>query len=178
MADSHTPGRRRAAVRFFGIYRGTVTNNLDPEQRGRVLVLCPDVSGEATTWAMPCVPLAGPQMGVFVVPPVGAGVWLQFEAGSPDSPVWMGGFWADAAQVPALAAAALAGSGIVLQSLGQNALVLSDAAGPTGGILLKSPGGASIAVNDAGITLENGKGASIVMQGPTVAINGDALEIT
>jgi len=155
-----------------------VSDNLDPEQRGRVRVQCPDVSGEATTWATPCVPLAGPQMGVFVVPPVGASVWLQFEAGSPDSPVLVGGFWADAAQVPALATAALPGASIVLQSLGQNALVLSDAAGPTGGILLKSPSGASIAVNDAGITLENGKGASIALQGPTVSINGDALEIT
>jgi len=65
----------------------------------------------------------------------------------------------------------------VIQTMLQNAIVLSDLAGPTGGIMLKSTTGATIIVNDTGIYISNGKGASIVMTGPTVTINNGALVI-
>lgn len=166
--------------RHYGKYRGTVLNNIDPLQKGRVQVQVPDVLGLAiSSWAMPCVPIAGQQMGVYVVPPIGAGVWVEFEGGNPDYPIWTGGFWGSAAEVPALALApSIPGSpNIVLQTLGQNTISISDVPG-TGGILLKSTTGASILVNDLGITISNGKGATIVMAGPTVTINNGALVIT
>jgi hypothetical protein len=76
--------------RFLGKYRGTVTNNVDPSQRGRLQVQVPDVLGLVTSgWAEPCVPLAGPPgspMGVYLVPPIGAGVWIEFEHGR--HPTW------------------------------------------------------------------------------------------
>jgi hypothetical protein len=68
--------------------------------------------------------------------------------------------------------------GITLQTTLQNGIVLSDVPGPTGGIMLKSTTGATIIVNDAGIFIQNGKGASIVMAGPTVTINNGAMVIT
>lgn len=165
--------------RFYGLYRGTVANNIDPLQLGRIQAIVPDVSNVIpTSWAMPCVPIAGKQMGTFVVPQVGAGVWMQFEQGNPDFPVWTGGFWGIAAEVPALALAGVPGDpNIVLQSTLQHAIVISDLPGPTGGILLKSTTGASITVNDTGIYIQNGKGASIVLVGPSVDINVGALKV-
>ena len=127
---------------------------------------------------MPCVPIAGKQMGAFMVPQIGAGVWIEFEQGDPDYPVWIGGCWGIAAEVPALALAGVPGDpNIVLQTTLQNTLVISDLPGPTGGIMLKSTTGATIIVNDTGIYIQNGKGASIVMTGPTVTINNGALVV-
>ncbi|HEY0395148.1 MAG TPA: phage baseplate assembly protein V [Candidatus Elarobacter sp.] len=165
--------------RFYGIYRGTVVNNIDPMQEARIMVICPDVGGiTPSTWAKACVPLAGKQMGTYMVPQIGSGVWLQFEAGDPDYPVWTGGWWGSTAEIPALALAGIpADPNIVIQTTLQNAIVLSDLPGPTGGIMLKSTTGASIIVNDTGIYIQNGKGASIVMTGPTVTVNTGALVI-
>lgn len=169
----------REGPKFYGMYRGTVVINVDPLQIGRIQATVPDVSGlTPTTWAMPCIPVAGKQMGTFVVPQVGAGVWVQFEAGDPDRPVWTGGWWGSAAEVPALALAGVPGDpSFVIQTTLQNAVVISDLPGPTGGIMLKSTTGATIIVNDTGIYIQNGKGASIVMAGPTVTINNGALVV-
>ena len=165
--------------KYYGIYRGTVVNNIDPLQTGRIIVLVPDAGGiTPSSWAMPCVPIAGKQMGTFMVPQIGAGVWVQFEAGDPDRPVWTGGWWGSAAEVPALGLAGVPGDpNIVLQTTLQNTIVISDLPGPTGGIMLKSTTGATIIVNDTGIYIQNGKGASIIMAGPTVTINNGALVI-
>ena len=94
----------REGPKYYGIYRGTVVNNIDPMQLGRIMVTVTDVGGlTPSTWATPCVPLAGKQMGTFMVPQIGAGVWVQFEAGDPDRPVWTGGWWGITAELPALA---------------------------------------------------------------------------
>lgn len=169
----------REGTKYYGIYRGTVAINVDPLQIGRVSVIVPDVSGPIpSTWAMPSVPIAGKQMGTFMVPQIGAGVWVQFEGGDPDRPVWTGGWWGNAAEVPALALAGVPGdSNIVIQTTLQNAIVISDLPSPIGGIMLKSTTGASIIVNDTGIYIQNGKGASIVMVGPSVTVNAGALVV-
>lgn len=164
---------------FFGKYRGTVANNIDPMQMGRIQAIVPDVGNAIpTSWALPCVPMTGIQAGVFVVPPIGAAVWVEFEQGNPDYPIWTGGFWGSAAEVPALALATPpALQSIVLQTVGQNTLMISDTPGPTGGFLLKTTTGAMIAINDVGITITNGKGAMIVLAGPSVTINNGALAV-
>ncbi len=156
-----------------------VLNNVDPMMIGRVQVQVPDVLGLGiSSWAMPCVPIAGPQMGVYVIPLISSGVWVEFEGGDPDYPIWSGCFWGSTAEVPPLAFAGLPVSpNIVLQTTGQSTIVVSDLPGPTGGIMLKSLTGASIIVNDTGIYIQNGKGASIIMAGPTVTINNGALTI-
>jgi uncharacterized protein involved in type VI secretion and phage assembly len=169
----------RAGPKYYGVYRGTVINNIDPMQIGRIQAIVPDAGGLVpSTWAMPAVPIAGKAMGTFFVPQIGAGVWIQFEAGDPDRPVWTGGWWGQVAEVPTLALAGVPGNpNIVIQSMLQNAIIVSDLPGPTGGIMLKSTTGASIIVNDTGIYIQNGKGASIVMTGPTVTINSGALVV-
>jgi uncharacterized protein involved in type VI secretion and phage assembly len=165
--------------RYYGKYRGTVINNIDPMQMGRIQAMVPDVSSAIpTSWAMPCLPVGGIQMGMYAVPPIGAGVWMEFEHGDPDKPVWTGCFWGSAAEVPVLALAGNPASpSIVLQTTGQNTLSISDMPGPTGGILIKSMTGAMIMVNELGITISNGQGAILTMLGPTVDINAGALTI-
>ena len=167
---------------FWGKYRGIVMNNLDPLLKGRLLVQVPDVlSLTPSSWAEPCVPLAGPTgppMGVYMVPPIGAGVWVEFEQGDPEKPIWVGCRWGLTSDVPPLAHLGLPISpNIVLQTAGQNSLVISDLPGPTGGIMLKSMTGATLIVNDTGIYIQNGKGASLIMTGPTVTVNNGALAI-
>jgi hypothetical protein len=156
-----------------------VVNNVDPMQMGRLQLQVPDVLGPAiSSWAMPCVPFAGKQGGVYVVPQVGAGVWVEFEQGDPDYPIWVGGFWGSAAEVPVLALAGLPLSpSIVLQTGNQTTLMLSDLPGPAGGILLKTAAGAMISISDFGITISNGQGATIMLTGPTVTINQGALTV-
>jgi uncharacterized protein involved in type VI secretion and phage assembly len=171
-----------ATRQFIGKYRGVVTNNVDPLLRGRLLVTVPDVLGPVpSSWAEPCVPLAGPTgapMGVYMVPPVGAGVWVEFEHGDPTYPIWVGCRWGAAADVPPLAHAGLPSApNIVLQTLAQNSLTISDLPGPTGGIMLKSASGATLIVNDTGIYIQNGKGAAIVLTGPSVDVNKGALRV-
>jgi hypothetical protein len=179
---------------YWGKYRGTVLNNVDPERRGRLQVEVVDVlSFIPSTWAEPCVPLAGPTgppMGVYMVPPIGAGVWVEFEHGDANHPVWVGCRWGAQSDIPL---AAQAGNplypNIVIQSLLQHAIVISDMppsvpppvmppTPPTGGIILRSTTGASIVVNDAGVFISNGKGATIELLGPSVMINKVALVVT
>lgn len=166
--------------KFFGKYRGTVINNIDPLQIGRIQVIVPDVSNFVpTSWAMPSLPVGGIQMGIFTVPMIGASVWVEFEQGDPDYPIWTGCFWGTAAEVPVLShLVPPALSGITLQTTLQNGIVINDLPGPTGGIMLKSTTGATLIVNDTGIYIQNGKGASIIMVGPTVTINAGAMVIT
>jgi hypothetical protein len=68
---------------------------------GRLQVMVPAVLGSViTAWAMPCVPYAGPGVGWYMLPPVGASIWVEFEAGDSNYPIWAGCFWTEG-QVPA-----------------------------------------------------------------------------
>ena len=66
----------------------------------------------------------------------------------------------------------------VVQTLLQNTLTITDTPGPTGGFLFKSTTGATLMINDTGIIIQNGKGASIAMVGPTITFNAGAMVIT
>ena len=82
--------------RYFGKYRAFVVDNEDPEQLGRLKLTVPSVLGEevVTGWAMPCVPYGGEaNQGFFFIPEVGAGVWVEFEEGDLEFPIWVGTFW-------------------------------------------------------------------------------------
>lgn len=165
---------------YFGKYRGTVINNIDPLNMGRIQVQVAAVTGLLpTTWASPCVPVAGTQSGTYVVPALQSGVWVEFEGGDLRHPIWTGGFWGSAADVPALALAGVPGSpSLVFQTMGQNTLAISDLPGPAGGLMLKSRTGAFISISEAGIIISNGQGAMITMTGPVVTVNNGALVVT
>jgi uncharacterized protein involved in type VI secretion and phage assembly len=164
---------------YYGKYRGTVVNNVDPMLIGRVQAIVPAVSSEAlTSWAMPCFPMSGIQTGSLAVPPIGAGVWVEFEGGDPDYPIWSGCFYGSAAEVPALHQLTPPGvSAITMQTMLQNGITVTDLPGPTGGIVMKTTAGASLIVNDTGIYISNGRGAMITLVGPTVTVNNGALTV-
>ena len=165
--------------KYYGKYRGTVVNNLDPMQIGRIQVIVPDLSIIPGSWAMPCFPSSGKQMGMFTLPQIGTGVWVEFEGGQLDYPIWSGCWYGSAAEVPALALASPPGvPSFVMQTTAQNTFMISDTPGPTGGFLLKTTTGAMISVSDTGIIISNGKGAAITMTGPTVTVNNGALIVT
>jgi hypothetical protein len=160
---------RSDSEKYLGKYRGTVINNVDPERRGRIQAIVPDVSTVIpTTWAMPCIPVAGLQMGFFTVPLIGAGVWIEFEQGDPDYPIWTGCFWGTAAEVPSTAAISTPGAPVTIQETPlKSAIVLSDVPIPpmlAGGIMLKS-GASSIVVGPDGVTIT----------APKIEINGVAM---
>lgn len=73
-------------ARFPFLYPGIVTDNADPERRGRVRAQIPGVMDE-TPWALPRTGGAR-RWGATDVPPKGASVWIQFVLGDPAQPVW------------------------------------------------------------------------------------------
>lgn len=168
---------------YPGLYRGTVMPFPDPEFRGRLLLTIPDVLAFVpSTWAEPCAPLSGPPgpMGVYMVPPPGAGVWVMFEHGNVNKPVWIGCRFDTSADPPIDAKLSNpVNPSIVIQTLLKNTLVVSDLPPTpiTGGIMLRSTTGAMIVVNDSGIYLNNGKGAMISMIGKAIDFNVGAMTI-
>jgi uncharacterized protein involved in type VI secretion and phage assembly len=94
-APTTTVAAPRETTRHYGKYRGTVSDNQDPRGQGRVRVRVPEVLADVESgWALPCVPYAGEKTGTYAVPPVGAGLWVEFEAGDVSRPIWVGGWWA------------------------------------------------------------------------------------
>jgi uncharacterized protein involved in type VI secretion and phage assembly len=167
------------AKKYYGKYRGIVLNNIDPEFRGRIQVTMADVTQfSPSNWAEACVPIAGgaTPMGIFAVPPIEANVWIEFEQGDLRHPIWTGCMWGSQTSVPALALAGIPGDpNIVLQTMNQNTIVLSDV--PAEGIILQTLSGAMIMVNDLGILITNGQGATITMVGNLITMNEGALTI-
>lgn len=160
---------------FFGKYRGEVANPLDLQGLGRVQVSVPDVLGGRLAWAMPCAPFAGPGVGLFAIPPRGAKVWVEFERGDPDYPIWSGGFWglgeAPAAPGPQqMLTRVFAGDNFTLEVLdlpGAPTLTLS---------LTLAAGEAKIAADATGMTLSWGQ-STVKLSLDGVSINGSNLKV-
>jgi uncharacterized protein involved in type VI secretion and phage assembly len=161
---------------LHGIYPGRVENNVDPLGMARIQVSVADVTGSApSTWALPCLPVTGRGMGMFTVPPIGAGVWVMFARGDSDYPVWLGGYYANGEAPPLSRRVPPALDGITLQTTAGNGLVINDA--PGGGILIQTAGGAKVEVTDTGITISTGQGAELKLMGNTVDVNNGALTV-
>jgi uncharacterized protein involved in type VI secretion and phage assembly len=171
--NSSTINGRQA---FYGKYRATVTDIKDPETMGRVKAKVPDVFGDDESgWAMPGAAFSGNGVGFFALPTVGAGVWIEFEHGDPDYPIWSGGWWGSSAEMPA--ALTTPHKQVLIHTDAGHKIQIDDTPG-TGGITLQIAGGAQIVLDDKGITIDNGQGASIKLIGPQVSINDGALEVT
>ena len=159
---------------YHGIYRGTVSNTLDPKQLGRLQVQVPGVQGQSEmSWAIPCVSFGGKSgVGSFNLPPVGARVWVMFEGGLPASPVWMGTFWDDLNTPPAQPAIEQTR---VFKTDGIE-VTLNDIPGAAM-LEIKMASGAKLKLGPSGIEIDNGQGAKIALTGPQVSINNGALEV-
>jgi uncharacterized protein involved in type VI secretion and phage assembly len=160
-------------TQYFGKYRGKVENNIDPQQQGRIRVSVPAVTGSGTlNWAMPSLPFAGSGVGFWAIPPEGANVWVEYEGGDPDYPIWSGCFWGigEAPATPAVAE-------LVVLKTQTCTLTLSDLPG-IGGVTIETSAGMKIKLGALDIEITDGKGGTIKLAGPKVSINGSALEVT
>jgi hypothetical protein len=162
--------------KFYGKYRGKVVQNFDPLQLGRVMVNAPKAMGTVQNWAMPAAPFAGIQSGIYAVPPPLANVWVEFEEGDVNRPIWSGGFW-DTNTVPSMALVPPQPvPHVILQTTAQNTIHITDGASPpltAGGILLKS-GASMIAIGPEGVKII---GPKVEITGLTLVNNG-ALTVT
>ena len=162
---------------FWGKYRGVVTDNADPYRIGRIRARVPDVLGQTESgWAVPCAPFGGKATGFFALPSVGTGVWMEFEHGDPDYPIWSGCLWGTSAEMPSALLLAPT-EHVMIVTAGGMSITLSDVPGK-GGITLETATGAKIALTSTGIELDNGQGATIKLSGPSVSVNNGALDVT
>lgn len=163
--------------KFYGKYRGIVSNNKDPLMVGRICAMVPDALGDQeSTWALPCMPFGGNGMGFFAIPAEGAGVWIEFEQGDSDYPIWSGCWWDSSSEVPTDLLSPPYQKTMIVTEGGQ-CLTLDDTPGIEG-IKLESFGGQKIVVTATGIEINNGKGAVIKLSGNQVIVNNGALEVT
>lgn len=163
---------------FFGKYRGKVENNIDPMMLGKLQVSVPAVLGEGSlSWAMPCVPFAGSGVGFFMLPPVGANVWVEFEGGDIDYPIWSGCFWG-LGEVPATPAVPQ----MKIIKMDTITLTLSELPGIGGVTLEVSPPSVALPLKMTfdvnGIKLEAGPLGTVELTPAGVKVNSGALEVT
>ena len=157
-------------TRMFGKYRGTVAGNLDPKQMGRLQVQVPAVYGTNTlNWALPAVPYAGPNQGFYMIPPVGANIWVEFEGGDINSPIWTGCFWGEGQCPGTLAETKIIKTPTVTITLDE-----INVAAPA---MIETASGSKITLTATGATIETSSGAKVELAGPKVTINDGALEV-
>jgi Type VI secretion system/phage-baseplate injector OB domain len=162
---------------FHGKYRGTVSDNADPLALGRVRARIPDILGDKESgWALPCAPHFGNGTGIFFIPPKDANIWIEFEYGDPDHPIWTGGFWSKPTDLPTLSAPPLLPNKKVFKT-DRCTIMLDDTPG-FGGITIESSVGSPAKIVMNSQYIEISCGLNILKIGPvSVTINGDALEV-
>ena len=140
---------QHSAGRFFGKYRGQVTRIDDPDKLGRIMALVPSVMDqEPVGWALPAFPFAGDGCGHVMLPAVDAMVWIEFEAGNLDFPIWTGSFFRSGQRPDPDTTGAH-----VIVTQGGHKLLLDDDGGT---VTVEHAGGAKIEMTLTGITLSVG----------------------
>jgi uncharacterized protein involved in type VI secretion and phage assembly len=88
--------------KYYGCYRGDVTRNDDPQNRGRIQVIVPTVGHTIpiNVWVDPAFAGAGTNRGMFWPPEVGDSVRVWFEGGDASKPCGYLGGWFGTADVP------------------------------------------------------------------------------
>jgi len=165
---------------FYGKYRGIVTDNNDKLGRlGRLRAKVQDVYGDKESgWAMPSTPYAGKGVGLFLIPPKDALVWIEFEHGDPDYPIWTGCFWGDKSEVPAKDS----NPEIKVLKTGIGTITVNDSQ-DSSGITIETTKGMKIVIDNNGIQIINGQkvqgqDVGVKISGSTVSINGNGLEVS
>lgn len=162
----------RETLGYFGKYRGVVTNNKDELHLGRIRaeVIAVFGRGNESSWALPCVPYAGNGVGFFLIPPKHASVWIEFEQGDSDYPIWTGCFWDKKDKRPA--SPAIAETKVLKTD--KATITLDDKKDI---LTIETKGGMKIMMDRQGIEITNGNDASVKLNGKKVSINDTALEV-
>lgn len=157
-------------TRYLGRYRGLVIDVEDPKSLGRLKLNVPEVLGDVDSgWALPSFAVTGSGSGLYGIPPVGAGVWVEFEAGDLSLPVWVGGWFADGSLPDGATPEKM-----ILRTPGGAFVTLDDEAGA---VEIAESGGNTVVINSDGIELSAG-GQKIAITSSSVTINDGALEVT
>jgi len=152
---------------YYGKYRGIVS--AVDAATCRIKAKVPSVLGDTDTgWCTPCVPYAGPAVGIAFLPEEGSGVWIEFEGGDVSYPVWAGCYWRQGEQ-PSDAAAHVK----VIVTTAAHKLILDD---DQKSITITDPNGNTVTLNGSGITLSNGT-QQVVVSDVSVSVNDGALEV-
>jgi uncharacterized protein involved in type VI secretion and phage assembly len=157
-------------TRFYGLYRGLVTDNDDPQKLGRVKANVPTVLGDVESgWCMPCVPYAGDNVGVAFLPEIGSGVWIAFEGGDVSFPVWLGCFWRSG-ELPSDVAPSVK----VIVTNAPLEIKLDDDAES---VEITDSNGNSVKLDSSGVTVSK-SGQQVVVSDSSVSVNNGSLEVT
>jgi uncharacterized protein involved in type VI secretion and phage assembly len=154
----------RLQRQHYGKYRGFVVDNRDPEKRGRLKLKVPTVLGDQDTgWALPCLPFGGlANQGLFMIPEVDAQVWVEFEEGNLDHPIWVGVFWQQTSDTPEEAALDEPTTRIIRTPSGQ-VLQFDDQSGEEQ-FRLAHPAGTELTINPQGtVELTDAAGAKLTL---------------
>jgi hypothetical protein len=168
---------------YFGKYRGLVTDNADPTNRGRLKVKVPALLDTLEVWAMPCVPYAGQGVGFYSLPEANTGIWIEFEGGDLSYPVWTGCFWADN-ELPDSGGADIkiwktekltvriddSSDEMLLKTDGDSKITLASD-------VKTESGGATNTVGSSGVTSDSGGSGKLEVTSSSVKINSGALEV-
>jgi uncharacterized protein involved in type VI secretion and phage assembly len=185
--------------RFFGKYTAFVKDNADPENRGRLRLNIPSVLGPdvISGWALPCAPYGGAQgQGFFFIPDQDAGVWVEFEAGNPDYPIWVGTFWskpggttevpppADNQSPPTSKIIATQKHTIELADEdGSEAITITDSTNnnvvtlDSNGITIQDQNGNVITLSSSGTDIKDGNGNELTLDSSGTTIKSSAIKI-
>ncbi|HKQ05856.1 MAG TPA: phage baseplate assembly protein V [Blastocatellia bacterium] len=185
--------------RYYGKYRAFVVDNADPENRGRLRLRVPSILGNEVVsgWALPCAPYGGAaEQGFFFIPEVDAGVWVEFEAGNLDFPIWVGTFWSKpggSSEVPSPAKDQSPPTSKIIKTLnhtieladesGSEAIKITDAANSNtvvidkDGMKLEDANSNKVTLDDSGIKIEDKNGNLITMDSSSVTIKSSQIKI-
>jgi uncharacterized protein involved in type VI secretion and phage assembly len=181
--------------RYWGKYRGRVVDNQDPAGLGRLKVSVPSVLGPdvVTGWATPCTPYGGAaDQGLFYLPEREAGVWVEFEEGDLEFPIWVGTYWSkpdDGSQIPlpndADGTEADEPPSVptckTIKTLKGHTLQFEDAEGAEGILLMEGSKGHLVTLNADGVTVTDAAGNEVVLNDDGIRLTdltGNAIEMT
>jgi len=159
----------RVEGRYYGKYRGIVSDNKDPNDLGRLKANVPRLLGdsETTGWALPAFAYGGAsEQGFFAVPDVGAGVWIEFEGGELRFPIWSG-TWYTSGAIPESAKPGKK----VLKTKSGHKIVLDD---DGNSLTITDSNGNSIAMDRNTITVAAGKATKVVINAPAIQLAGSS----
>jgi hypothetical protein len=155
----------RVEGRYFGKYRGQVSDNNDPDNLGRVKAKVPRLLGdEETGWALPAFIYGGTsEQGLFAVPDIGAGVWIEFEGGDLSYPIWSG-TWFTRGAIPE---SAQAGKKVFKTKSGHK-LVFDDGDGKS--VEITDSNGNSVRMDSSTVKIAAGGALKVIIDAPQIEL--------